>query len=124
MDEKGDVSLLEDLFFGIKNLVALEDHAKTSYYTTNDNKWLEIGNFTRQVRTRWMQMFVKKDDGHVWCSSKHIPAIIMSAQEVSNRLLSNNQQELAKEFEEEAKIFSGMVFLLNDLKSKSEEVKI
>lgn len=119
MDEKGDVGLLEDLFFGLKNLTALEDHCKSSYYVTKDKKWLELGDYAREVRTKWMRLFVKKDDGHLWCSTKHMSNIIMSAQEVSARLSSTGKKEQAEEFEEDAKTFIGMVFLLNEIESKT-----
>ena len=41
MDKKGDIGLMEDLCYGLRNLISIEDHAATSYGMDNNKRWLE-----------------------------------------------------------------------------------
>lgn len=121
MDKKGDVSLQEDLIFGLQNLISIEAHAKNSFYMNNEEKWTELNDIIRQIRSRWLQVIVKKENSQIWCISKHLLASIMSLQEVSNRLYSSDDKDLAKQAEEDAGILLGLLLQLNDLKGGNKK---
>jgi len=52
LDEKGDVGLVEDMIFVLKNLVAIEDHSATSFGISKDDKWIEVLEMVRKIRTK------------------------------------------------------------------------
>ena len=107
-----DVGLKEDLIYGLKNLCAIENHCKSSYYKNKDNKFLEMNKLIREMRSRWLEKIVKKSNDETWCISKHLLNSIMSMEEVANRLNSTPEGLQA---EEDANLLIGLFLLLNDI---------
>src|SRR3989338_8905558 len=92
-----DISSWEDLSIGLMNLVSLEEHSFFSYVKTNDEKFLEILEITREMRKNLLKLIVKEDDeSEKWCMSKHLLASSMRLYEVGNRLLHENKIQEAK----------------------------
>ncbi len=69
--DKIDLSSKEDLAVAIMNLISLEEHLFFTYNKTNDKKYLEILNETRELRKKYLAQIVKNPEGEIWCISKH-----------------------------------------------------
>lgn len=114
MTSKKDVGKIEDLIFALQNLVAIENHATISYLTSKDEKWLDVLNMTRRDRVKLLDKITKKENSHVYCTSKHLLAVITGLCEVGNRYLNSGEKELAKELFEMAGNYQALFLLLND----------
>jgi len=64
---ESDIGLIEELFELCKNLSSMEAHAIGSYNSTKDEKWLEVKEIIRSIRTKYLSLIVKKNDGQLWC---------------------------------------------------------
>ena len=62
----------EDLAIGIMNLISLEEHLFFTSQKTNNQKYLEMLNSIRSLRTKLMKKIVKNPKGEEWCISKHL----------------------------------------------------
>ena len=107
-----DVGLTEDLIYGLKNLCAIESHAKSSYYMTHDKKWKELNDIIRDMRSKWLEKVVKKENSELWCCSKHLLNSFMSMEEVANRLSGEESEDANKD----AEMLLGLFLALNELK--------
>ena len=112
-----DVGLKEDLIYTLKNLCAIEDHAKSSFYKTKERKWLELNRVIREMRSKWLERIFKKDNSENWCISKHLLNSMMGMQEVANRLYGS---EDGKEAEDDSGLLMGAFLILNDINIKKE----
>lgn len=110
---KYDVGLKEDLIYCLKNLCAIEDHSKSSFYKTEEKKFLELNRIIREIRSRWLERIFKKGNDENWCISKHLLNSLMGMQEVANRLQGTPEGE---EAEKDASILMGLFLVLNDIK--------
>lgn len=90
LNEK-DVGLIQDLLFAVKNLVAAENHCRESFVITNEEIFRKLEDKIRRRRSVLMDLFVKKNFGHVWCISKHLCAASMGLEEVGSRFNQTNQ---------------------------------
>lgn len=108
-----DLSSKEDLAVGIMNLISLEEHFFFTYNKTQDSKYLDLLNQTREVRKSLLQEIVKNPEGEVWCISKHLLAVTMRLMEVGTKKLSNDQQEEAKNLFNKAYSFWNIFWGLN-----------
>ncbi len=119
MDKKGDVSLIEDLIVALQNLISAESHALGSYQMNKDDKkesekWIQTMNFLREIRTRWLQIIVtKEDNSQKWCISKHILSSAMCLAEVGNRYNSEGKIESAKIAYDDSGSLIGLFMYLN-----------
>ena len=112
---KYDNSLKEDLIYVLKNLCAIEDHSKSSFYKDKNKMWLELNKTTREMRSKWLERIFKKGDNELWCISKHLLNSIMGMQEVANRLQGTEE---GNEAEEDASLLLGLFLVLNEVKDK------
>ena len=124
-----DLSAWEDLSIGLMNLVSLEEHSFFSYVKTNDEKFLEILEITREMRKNLLKLIVKEDDeSEKWCMSKHLLASSMRLYEVGNRLLHENKIQEAKNMYNDAMELYGLFWKINSnnkdpIKVKNEDKK-
>ena len=124
-----DISSWEDLSIGLMNLVSLEEHSFFSYVKTNDEKFLEILEITREMRKNLLKLIVKEDDeSEKWCMSKHLLASSMRLYEVGNRLLHENKIQEAKNMYNDAMELYGLFWKINSnnkdpIKVKNEDKK-
>ena len=91
-----DIGMVDDVLELCKNLVSIESHSFGSYVADGNEKWLELSQKAREIRTKYLSMITKKDNSQGWCISKHIAECLMRIQEVYTRFLSTNQKEQAK----------------------------
>ena len=108
-----DVGLKEDLIECLKNLTSIESHAQSSYYISNNSKFLELRDCIRQIRTKWLDLIVKKENSEIWCISKHLLKSISSMEEVAIRLTGTKEGEEANK---DAGLLTGLLFELNEIK--------
>ena len=102
-----DLSAGEDLSIAIMNLISIEEHLFfTSQKTTND-KYLELLNEIRKMRTELLRGIIKDYEGEVWCISKHLLAASMRVMEVGTKELKKGNKKKAKTlFEKSYKLYS------------------
>lgn len=118
MENNKDVGMYEDLVFALKNLCAIESHAKSSFYLNGDKKFLEINDGIREIRTKWLDIIVKKENSEIWCITKHLLNSIIGLEEVANRLKDSKE---GMEANKDAGILTGLLFELNEIKSGGEK---
>ena len=121
LDSRGDVGLVEDMIFTLKNLVAIEDHSATSYAMTKENKWIEVLELVRKIRTKWLSTIIKQEKSHLWCVSKHLLASIEGLIEVAVRFIQTKQKKEATEAYDDAMRLMDLFYFLNEY--EAEEVK-
>lgn len=97
-----DLKSDEDLSIAIMNLVSIEEHFFFTGSKTNDNKYFNLLNEARKIRTDLMKKLVKNPEGENWCICKHLLATSMRLMEVGNKLLKNNEKKQAYEMYEKA----------------------
>jgi len=64
-DNKYDLAQGEDLSVAIMNLISLEEHFFFTYQKTKEDKYLEMLNEMRLMRTQLMKDLVKNPGGEV-----------------------------------------------------------
>ncbi len=95
--DKIDLSSKEDLAVAIMNLISIEEHLFFTYNKTNDKKYLEILNETRELRKEYLAQIVKNPEGEIWCISKHLLSASMRFMEVGTKKLNEGRKEEAEE---------------------------
>ena len=95
---KLDLSAGEDLSIALMNIVSLEEHSYFSYIKTNDEKFLEILEFARELRKKLLPLIVKEDGSEKWCMSKHLLASSMRLYEVGCKELSKKNMKEANSY--------------------------
>lgn len=103
-----DLSLGEDLSIALMNLVSLEEHFLFSYMKTNEKKFLDYLEQTRELRKKLLSKIVKKDDdSEKWCISKHLLASSMRLSEAGTKELhAGNKKEAEEMFDESFELYS------------------
>jgi hypothetical protein len=109
-----DIGLKEDLIECLKNLVCIESHSQASFYISGEKRWLELRDGIREIRSKWMDTIVKKENSEIWCISKHLMKSITSMEEVAIRLKDTTE---GIEANKDAGILTGLLFELNDIKT-------
>ena len=118
--DKIDLSSKEDLAVAIMNLISIEEHLFFTYNKTNDKKYLEILNETRELRKKYLAQIVKNPEGEIWCISKHLLSASMRFMEVGTKKLNEGRKEEAEELFKKSydlwNIFWGINLNLIDVK--------
>lgn len=92
-----DLSSGEDLSVGIMNLIAMEEHLFFTFKKTGKEKYLDLLNEIRLMRTELMKTIIKDYEGEVWCISKHLLAASMRLIEVGTKELKKGKKKEAQE---------------------------
>ncbi len=107
IDKNIDLSSGEDLSIGIMNLISIEEHLFFTSQKTGDEKYLDLLNEVRLMRTDLMKNIVKDPAGEVWCISKHLLSSSMRMMEVGTKeLKKGNKKEANFLFEKSYKLYS------------------
>lgn len=126
-EKKIDLSSDEDLSIGIMNLIAIEEHLFYTAEKTGKQKYLDLLNEVRSMRTELMKKIIKDYEGEVWCISKHLLSASMRLLEVGTKELKKSHDQEAKDlFDKSFKLYSlfwGINLKVVDLKevAKIEE---
>jgi hypothetical protein len=121
IDKRIDLSSGEDLSVGIMNLIAIEEHLFFTLNKTGNDRYLDLLNEVRLMRTELMKNIVKDPEGEVWCISKHLLSASMRLMEVGTKELKKGDKRKANAlFEKSYKLYS-LFWALN--LSKNKETK-
>jgi hypothetical protein len=102
-----DLSSGEDLSIGIMNLISIEEHLFFTIQKTKNNKYLDLLDDVRKMRTELLKEIIKDYEGEVWCISKHLLAASMRLMEVGTKELKKGERKKAQElFEKSYKLYS------------------
>src|SRR3972149_2438458 len=82
-----DLSSGEDLSIGIMNLISIEEHLFFTSQKTKNQKYLDLLDEVRRMRTELLKEIIKDYEGEVWCISKHLLAASMRLMEVGTKEL-------------------------------------
>lgn len=106
-ENKIDLSSGEDLSIGIMNLISIEEHLFFTYNKTKNEKYMDLLNEVRAMRTELLKEIIKDYEGEVWCISKHLLASAMRLLEVGTKELKKGNKEKAKDlFDKAYKLYS------------------
>lgn len=119
---EADLSRDEDLAIGIMNLISLEEHLFFTAQKTNNQKYLEMLDSIRGLRTKLMKKIVKNPKGEEWCISKHLLAASMRLMEVGTKEYKNDKNEANSYFTAAFELFS-LFFAINLQLVEVEEIK-
>ena len=111
-----DLSLGEDLSIALMNIISLEEHFLLSYMKTQDEKFLEFLEQTREVRKRLLARIVIKEKGDYsekWCISKHLLSTSMRLIEVGTKYLHDGKKKEAKESFNDAFNFYSLFWVIS-----------
>lgn len=116
-----DLSIGEDLSIALMNLVSLEEHFLFSYMKTENEKFLEFLEQTREIRKKLLAKIVKKDEkgerdySEKWCISKHLLASSMRLGEVGTKYLHDGKKKEAEDVFLEAFNLYNLFWAVNGL---------
>ncbi|MFH1971601.1 MAG: hypothetical protein ABIJ05_04425 [Patescibacteria group bacterium] len=106
-ENKIDLSSGEDLSIGIMNLISIEEHLFFTFNKTKDEKYIDLLNEVRLMRTELLRDIIKDHEGEVWCISKHLLASSMRLLEVGTKELKKGNKKKAKDlFDKAYKLYS------------------
>lgn len=97
-----DLSMEEDLSIAVMNLISIEEHLFYTAEKTGKDKYFDLLNDARKIRTGLMKKLLSKTEGETWCISKHLLATTMRLIEVGTKTYSNGDKKEAKEIFEKA----------------------
>lgn len=102
-----DLSSGEDLSIGIMNLISIEEHLFFTFNKTKKDKYMDLLNEVRLMRTELLKDIIKDYEGEIWCISKHLLAASMRLIEVGTKELKKGNKKKAKDlFDKAFKLYS------------------
>lgn len=123
-EKKIDLSSGEDLSLGIMNLISIEEHLFFTFQKTQNQKYLDLLDEVRLMRTELLRKIIKDYEGEVWCISKHLLSASMRLMEVGTKeLKKGNRKEANEMFDKSFKLYSlfwGINLKTVDLKDISQ----
>lgn len=108
-----DLSAGEDLSIAIMNLISIEEHLFFTSQKTKKERYLELLNEVRKMRTSLLKEIVKDYEGEVWCISKHVLAASMRIMEVGTKELKKRNKTKAKKLFEKAYQLYSLFWAIN-----------
>ena len=121
--DKLDLSLGQDLSIGLMNLISLEEHFEFSFMKTNDQRYLQMLEQTRELRKRLLKKIVKENYAENWCISKHLLAATMRLTEVGTKYLHDGKRKEAEEMFIEAFNLYSLFWAVNSPESIGKDAK-
>lgn len=96
-DNKLDLSTDEDLSLAIMNLIAIEEHLFFTAEKTEKDGYFALLKTVREMRKNLLKRIIKKYEGEVWCTSKHLLSGSMRLMEVGTKHLKEGNDKTAKD---------------------------
>ncbi|PIY78677.1 MAG: hypothetical protein COY82_01215 [Parcubacteria group bacterium CG_4_10_14_0_8_um_filter_35_7] len=122
-EDKLDLSSDEDLSLAIMNLVSIEEHFFFTGMKTGEPKYFDFLREVREMRKDLLKKIVKKEEGEVWCLSKHLLAASMRLLEVGTKRLGLGKKEEADDFFQKAYNLYSLFWGLNLNLVSTEDIK-
>ena len=91
-----DLSLDEDLSIAVMNLISLEEHFFFTAAKTGKQEYYGLIDKVREIRKDLMKKIVKKEDGEIWCASKHLLAASMRLIEAGAKCQRKGDKDAAE----------------------------
>lgn len=112
---KLDLSASEDLSVAIMNLISIEEHFFFSGAKTQNPKYFDLLNQTRQIRKELLAKLVKdvEPGSETWCISKHLLAASMRLIEVGTKYYQEGKKGEAEDLFSKAYQLWSLFFALN-----------
>jgi len=99
----------------VMNLIGAEEHLAFTIAKCNDEKYIDIYNEVRKLRSKYMAKIVKNRDGEMWCISKHLLSITMRLVETGIKYGAENKKKEAVGFFNDALDTYQLFWLLQKL---------
>lgn len=115
-----DVDQKSDLLIGIMNIGEMELHAHFSYMMTQDEKWIDIKDFCRKLRAKYMPQIEREENSQLHCFNKHTLSACFRLMEVGDKALSSGSKKDAMGYYADANELFSLFVSLNFL-DKGEE---
>ncbi|MEK6941925.1 MAG: hypothetical protein AABW85_03655 [archaeon] len=90
-----DLAKEQELCMAVMNLVALEEHLAFTVSKTKKGKYIDLYDAVRKMRSKYMRMIVKNNDGEMWCASKHTLVAAMHLMESGIKFGSSGEKKRA-----------------------------
>ena len=97
-----DIEIERDLLFALANLTEIEHHARFSYLSTKNKKYLELLNWARELRAKRMKEIEREEDSQWHCAFKHLLSLAYRFFEVGDKYLSKGKTDFAISYYEDA----------------------
>lgn len=112
---KIDLSADEDLSIALMNLISIEEHFFFSGAKTQNSKYFDLLDQTRQIRKELLAKLVKdvEPGSEIWCISKHLLAASMRLIEVGTKYYQEGKKEEAEDLFFKAYQLWSLFFALN-----------
>ena len=124
---KLDLSVGEDLSIALMNLISLEEHFLFSFMKTQNKRFLEFLEQTREIRKKLLAKIVKrdkKDYSEKWCISKHLLATVIRLSEVGTKYLHDGKKAEAEDIFIDAFNLYNLLWAVNGFVKLEKDEKI
>lgn len=92
-----DIEVKSDLLMAVLNLIEAEHHARFTFLSTGEEKWLDKLFSVRQMRVKYMDKLEKDEPGQAHCYNKHMLSASFRLFEVGDKLLAEDKRQEAVE---------------------------
>ena len=110
-NKPSDIAKEEDLFFGVMNLVSIEEHLVFTAMKTGKSEYIGVLNSIRELRKFFMKKLLKNTEGEMWCISKHLISSIMRLMETGAKYLDSNKEASVKFYKSAFDLYTIFWFL-------------
>jgi hypothetical protein len=111
-----DLAKEQELSMAVMNLIALEEHLALTISKTKNDKYLELYNAIRKLRSKHMKKIVKNKEGEMWCSAKHTLISVMHLIETGIKYGAEGKKKEAMELFNDAIELYQSFWLMQGLK--------
>lgn len=113
-----DLDKEQELSMAVMNLIALEEHLAFTISKTKKEKYIELYNAVRNLRSKYMRMIVKNTEGEMWCAAKHTLVASMHLIETGIKFgADKNKKEAAALLKDAAEMYNAF-WLMQELGQK------
>jgi len=78
-----DLATEQELSIAVMNLISIEEHLAFTAGKTRAEKYVDVYNAVRKLRSKYLKRLVKNKQGEAWCVSKHLLAATMRLMETA-----------------------------------------
>ena len=78
-----DLATEQELSIAVMNLISIEEHLAFTAGKTRDERYIDVYNAVRKLRSKYLKRLVKNKQGEAWCISKHLLAATMRLMETA-----------------------------------------
>ena len=116
-----DLSKDYELAFAVMNLISVEEHLAFTIARSRDEKYIDIYNEVRKLRSKYMKKIVKNSDGEMWCVSKHLLSVSMRLIETGVKYSAEDDKESAMNLFSDATDVFQLFWLIQKIGSKDNK---